>query len=65
MNKDLYLYFGTINIHERIRGWIVDYDFGWMNDAPPILFSQSYNESRCPEIVGKKWSIPNVYALCI
>ena len=64
-NKDLYLYFGTINIHEKQKGWIVDHAFGWMNDALPMLFSQSYAESKCPEVVGKKWSLPNIHAICI
>ena len=71
LRKDLHLYFGTINVHGKGKGWIVDHDFGWMNESPPILFHEVTEVSMCPENVGENWQtksrkyLPEVKADCL
>ena len=68
---DLHLYYGKINIPGKGHGWIVDYEVGWINIAPPILFHESKQEIQCPENIGSKWQtkheidLPDVQASCI
>ena len=55
LKNDLYLYFGTITGSGKRKGWIVDHDFGWMNEAPPIVFHETTENLECPEDVGANW----------
>ena len=71
LKNDLYLYFGTINVSGKRKGWIVDHDFGWMNEAPPIVFHETTENLECPEDVGANWetkynkNLPGVKANCL
>ena len=71
LKRDLHLYFGSINVNGRDRGWIIDHDFGWPYKSSPILFHETNDVSKCPENVGKNWQtkykkyLSNVEATCI
>ena len=69
--RDLYLYFGSINVYGKEKGWIIDHDFGWLNESPPILFHETTDDLTCPENVGMNWENKNkryllgVEAICL